>query len=216
MPHSIGWSALPRSLVVGSLVLLTGGCAGPSTIAIHTPRPTDLVKVQGADRVGVELRVVDARSSANHPDPSRAVGYRLATSGAPGGPAISNEEPIPALIERSARDQLSALGYQVRDAGPARLTIEIWRFEQRFQGEPAAGASEADIYLGFTASSASGADCLWDFVNVRVHEDGTSSPGGAAQAGLERALGLAMKYLAEKAALHDALMRAARTDGKSC
>ena len=203
-------------MVLGSLVVLTGGCVGRTTIVIHAPKPTDLVKVRGADRAGVELRVVDARLSASHPEDSRVVGHRLTMLGAPGGAAISNEEPIPALIERSVRDQLGALGFQVRDTGPAHLTIEIWSFEQRYQGEIVAGGSEADIYLGITASNASGADCLWDFVNIRVHEDVTTAPGGTAQASLEKALGLAMKYLAEKAALHDALMRAASTHGTSC
>jgi uncharacterized lipoprotein YajG len=216
MPTSTRRSAPPAALWLASLLVLTAGCAGPTTIAVHAPRPTDPIKVQGAERVGVELRVVDARSSAGHPDGSRVVGYRLATSGAPGGPSLSNEEPIPALIERSARDQLAALGYRVRDMGPARLTIDIWRFEERSRDGNDGRSGEAEIYLGFTASNASGADCLWDFVHIQVHDDVGATPAGAAQASLEKVLGLAMKYLAEKAALHDALGRAARTSGTSC
>jgi uncharacterized lipoprotein YajG len=215
MPHFIGRSVLLRALVLGSLVALTGGCLGPTTIVISAPKPTDLVRVQGTDQVGVSLRVLDARPSDNHLDSSRVVGHKPTMFGAPGGAAISNDEPIPALIERSVKDQLSALGYQVRDTGPARLTIEVWRFEQRFPNGTVTGSSEADIYLSITASNASGADCLWDFVNIRVHEDVTTVPGGTAQASLEKALGLAMKYLAEKVALHDALMRAASTNGTS-
>lgn len=215
MQHLIGRSALPRLLVLGSLVAFTSGCSGPTTIVIHAPRPTERVEVQGPDQVIVGLRVVDARLPGNQADVSRVVGYKLTTSGAPGGAAISNEEPIPALIERSVKDQLTALGYQVRDTGPARLTIEIWTFEQRFQGGVVTGNSEGEIYLSFTASNASGADCLWDFVNIKVREDAATTPAGAARASLEKALGLAMRYLAEKVTLHDALMRAARSNGRS-
>ncbi len=197
MQHLAGRSALLRAVVSGSLVLLASGCLGPTTIVLHAPRPTDLAKVPGADRVGVELRVVDSRLPPAHPDPYRT------------------EEPVQALVARSVKDQLSALGYQVRDSGPARLTIEIWSFQQRFQKEIAAGSSEADVYLSITASKGAVADCLWDFVHIRVHEDVTSTPAAAAQASLENALGLAMRYLAEKVALHDALMRAARSDGTS-
>jgi uncharacterized lipoprotein YajG len=216
MRHSIGRSALLRVAVLGSLVVLAGGCSGPSTIVIHAPTPTERVEAPGPDQVVVGLRVVDARVSGKQPGASRVVGYERTASGAPGGPAISNEEPIPELIERSAKDQLTALGYQVRDTGPARLTIEIWTFEQRIQSGVGTGTGEAEIYLSFTASSASGADCLWDFVDIKLREDVVTTPAGAAQAGLEKALGLAMKYLAEKVALHGALMRAARSNGQSC
>jgi uncharacterized lipoprotein YajG len=196
---------MSRLALVAAAALLSSGCLGPATIRIPAPSPLVEAKASGAETRGVKLTVIDLRLGSDPPVLSRAVARQVGQCGQ--GAEISNEEPVPVLMERTVKAKWVALGYSVREAAPVQLTVEIMVFENRFYIGTWSGESQADVGLGLVVRDSVGREILPDAVSVRYVDGSAPFFAEKAQSCLGFALRDAMKALVDKQSLHEYLAR---------